>query len=149
MKTYVVNSGYQAAKLVKEGRRTSVLIHRLVAEHFLSKIAGANEVNHINQEKLDNSVDNLEWVTSAQNKQHSYKNGWTTYNEPSKGIKLGSTSKFHNVLWDKSRAKWIATVRHENHNHFQKRFDCEIDAARHVNWILDQLGLSDRPRNLV
>lgn len=149
MKTYQINSGYAAAKLVKDGQRTSVLIHRLVAQHFLSSAPGKNEVNHISQEKADNSVDNLEWVTSKENKAHSHENGWTVYNEPSKGVKLGSSSKYHNVLWDKQRQKWVGVVRHQSKNHFPKRFDSEQDAAKHVNWILDTLGLDDRPKNLV
>ena len=149
MKTYTINSGYQAAKLTKDGIRYSVLIHRLVAEAFLTKPQSAIEVNHKNQEKCDNSVDNLEWVTCSGNKRHSLDNGWTTYNEPSKGVKLGNTSKFHNVLWDKAREKWIGVVRHQKKNWFPKRFDSEADAAKHVNWILDTLGLTDRPRNLV
>lgn len=149
MKTYMINSGYTAAKLVKNGQRTSVLIHRLVAEHFLQPVTNAKEVNHKNHEKTDNSVDNLEWVTSSQNKHHSYQAGWNEYNEPSKGIKLGNTSKYHNVLWDTNRKKWVGVVRHNSKNHHQKRFDNELDAARHVNWILDTLGLFDRPRNIV
>lgn len=149
MKTYQINSGYPAAKIVKEGQRTSVLIHRLVAQHFLKPVAGKNEVNHINQEKTDNSVDNLEWMTSKENKAHSYANGWTEYNEPSKGIKIGKSSKFHNVLWDKNRNKWVGVVRHQKKNHFAKRFDSEVAAAQHVNWILDTLALHDRPRNPV
>lgn len=149
MKTFLNNSGYSCAKLVKEGLRTNVLIHRLVAQHFLIPAAGATEVNHINQEKLDNSVDNLEWVTSAENKAHSLNNGWTAYNKPSTGKKLGKSSQFHNVLWDKDREKWIGVVRHQSKNYYAKRFDTELAAAHHVNWILDQLGLTDRPRNLV
>ena len=149
MKTYVINSGYEAAKLVKDGVRYSVLIHRLVADHFLNKPIDSAEVNHKNQEKLDNTVDNLEWVTCSQNKQHSIHNGWTTYNEPSKGVKLGNSSKYHNVIWDKSRGKWVGVVRYQSKNHFPKRFDSEEAAAKHVNWILDQLQLVDRPRNLV
>ncbi len=106
-------------------------------------------MNHINHEKTDNSVDNLEWVSSSENKRHSIDEQWTEYNEPSKGKKLGNTSKFHNVLWDKSRNKWVGVVRHNSKNHYPKRFDSETAAALHVNWILDQLGLEDRPRNLV
>lgn len=149
MKTYQVNSGYLAAKLVKEGKRTSVLLHRLVAEHFLKPAPGKSEVNHKNHEKIDNRVDNLEWVSSKENKRHSKDEGWTLYNEPSKGIKLGNTSKYHNVLWDKSRGKWVGVVRFQKKNHHQRRFNTQEEAAMHVNWILDTLGLHDRPRNLV
>jgi hypothetical protein len=149
MKTYTINSGYKAAKLVKNGQRTSVLIHRLVAEHFLSNPLQKPEVNHKNQEKADNLVDNLEWVTSEENKAHSRNNGWSEYNVPTKGIKIGKSSQYHNVLWDKTRNKWVGVVRHEKKNHFPKRFDSEMEAAKHVNWILNTLGLNDRPRNPV
>lgn len=149
MKTYQINSGYSAAKLVKDGVRTAVLIHRLVAEHFIPNPLIKPEVNHKSQEKTDNSVDNLEWTTSEENKAHSRANGWNEYNVPTKGIKIGTSSKYHNVLWDASRQKWVGVVRHEKKNHFPKRFDLEVAAAQHVNWILDTLGLHDRPRNLV
>lgn len=149
MKTYKINSGYDCAKLRKDGKVTSILIHRLVASHFIPNPYSKNEVNHINHEKSDNSVGNLEWVTTSENKAHSLNIGWTKYNEPSKGIKLGKTSKYHNVIWDKTRNKWVGVVRHQSKNHFAKRFDTEEAAALHVNWILDQLNLKDRPRNLV
>ena len=149
MKTFTINSGYTAAKLVKNSQKTSVLIHRLVAGHFLPNPLQKPEVNHKNQEKADNSVDNLEWMTSEENKAHSRANGWTEYNMPSKGIKLGKSSKYHNVLWDKTRQKWVGVVRHEKKNHFPKRFGSEVEAAKHVNWILDKLGLTDRPKNIV
>ena len=149
MKTYQINSGYSAAKLVKDGARSSVLIHRLVAEHFLPNPLNKPEVNHKSQEKADNSVDNLEWVTSEENKAHSRANGWSEYNMPSKGIKIGKSSQYHNVVWDSSRQKWVGVVRHEKRNHFPKRFESEVAAAQHVNWILNTLGLHDRPRNPV
>lgn len=43
------------------------LIHRLVAEAFLPKPEGYNEVNHINEDKHDNRAENLEWCTHKQN----------------------------------------------------------------------------------
>ncbi len=149
MKTFVNNNGYLCLKLVKEGKRTHVLLHRVVAEHFLPNPEAKAEVNHEDGNKHNCALTNLSWVTSAENKAHAKEIGLWTYNKPSTGIKLGNTSQFHNVIWDKSRSKWIATVRHNSKNHFQKRFDNEIDAAKHVNWILDTLGLSDRVRNIV
>lgn len=51
-----------------------------MAQAFLNKPNGKNEVNHIDGNKLNNSADNLEWVTSAENKKHAqetelYKHG--------------------------------------------------------------------------
>lgn len=146
---YQINSGYLCVKLHNNKRRTSVLVHRMVANAFLPNPQCKNEVNHKDGNKQNNAVTNLEWVTSAENKQHAWKAGVYQIGAPTKGQKLGKHSKFHNVTFDTSRQKWVGCVRHEKTNHFPKRFLVEEDAARHVNWILDTLGLQDRPRNLV
>ena len=150
MKTYTINSGYHALKLVKNGVRTSVLLHRLVAEAFIPNPDNKSEVNHIDGNKENNSVDNLEWVTSSENKIHALRSGLRIYNEPYKGVKnINTASKFHNVSWDSSRRKWVGGLSVNNRRYKQKRFDCEIDAAKYVNSLLDELGFNDRPRNQV
>ena len=50
--------------------------HRLVAEHFIPNPNKYPVVNHINGNKLDNKVENLEWCTHAQNAQHAVANGF-------------------------------------------------------------------------
>ena len=46
-------------------------IHRLVAEAYIPNPDNLPEVNHIDENKLNNHVDNLEWVTRTQNNRHS------------------------------------------------------------------------------
>ena len=46
-------------------------VHRLIAFTFLPQIEGKNIVNHINSDKLDNRLENLEWVTRSENMKHS------------------------------------------------------------------------------
>ena len=54
-------------------RNTTTLVHRLVAETFLSNPQGYNEIDHRNHNKLDNSVENLRWCTHTENMQNSDK----------------------------------------------------------------------------
>lgn len=64
------SNNYQYITLCNDGIYKKEYIHRLVAMHFLDKTA--NEVNHKDGNKLNNNVDNLEWVTRSQNIKHAY-----------------------------------------------------------------------------
>lgn len=59
----------------KEGKKRSPRVHRLVAELFVIKREGANFVNHIDGNKLNNVAENLEWVTQSENVIHANKMG--------------------------------------------------------------------------
>jgi len=153
MKTYTINSGYECLKFTVNGVRTSHLVHRLVATAFiLTGCKDCTEVNHIDEDKQNNKSTNLEWCTSAQNKQHSISSG--TYDKifamkNSLGKKhLPSTySDYHNVTYSKARGKWIGCIRDKGKTYGFKRFDTEEEAALHVNYIIGKYGFTDRPKN--
>ena len=52
-------------------RNITTLVHRLVAEAFIDNPQGYTEIDHVNRNKLDNSVANLRWVTHSENMRNS------------------------------------------------------------------------------
>lgn len=68
-------NGYLYVNLYKDRKATKHYIHRIVAEAFISNPNGFKEVNHINCDKHDNSVNNLEWCDRKYNLKHSYEHG--------------------------------------------------------------------------
>lgn len=73
LKAGIVN-GYQRVVLCKEGNK-NFLVHRLVAENFIKNNDLSKQVNHIDGNKLNNMVENLEWCSPSENIQHAVKNG--------------------------------------------------------------------------
>lgn len=78
-------SKYWAVQLHTPSGRKRFLIHRLVAEAFIPNPEDRPEVNHIDGIKLNNIVNNLEWCTREENREHakllglySHKNNFTS-----------------------------------------------------------------------
>ena len=69
------SNGYLRADLYKNSVRNQVLVHRLVGMLFIPNPQNRNELNHINGDRTDNNVKNLEWSTRSENLLHSYQNG--------------------------------------------------------------------------
>ena len=66
--------GYKAIKLSCNGKAKHITIHKLVAEAFLYPYSG-EQVNHIDGNKTNNCVNNLEWCTGLENMRHGRRLG--------------------------------------------------------------------------
>lgn len=86
------NRGYLSVVV----RKKTHMLHRLVAQAYIPQPQGKDYVNHIDGNKLNNHVDNLEWCTIAENNQHARETG------------LHKTSKGHKLKYKSDETKKIA-----------------------------------------
>lgn len=67
--------GYRIVCLSRDGVSWAGTVHRLVAKAFIENPENKPEVNHKNGIKTDNRIENLEWATISENRQHAYDTG--------------------------------------------------------------------------
>lgn len=98
----------------RNGHRGTRKIHRLVAKSFIPNPDNKPEVNHISGNKTDNSVDNLEWVTTAENQRHAVAiglNDHSTYSagKPKRRVEIIETGQiFDSII---SCARYLGCTR--------------------------------------
>ena len=68
-------SNFGRVKSLKWGKKTYILVHRLVASVFLVNTNNYRTVNHKDGNKLNNNVSNLEWCSDSENLKHARDNG--------------------------------------------------------------------------
>ena len=77
--------GYCEVALTRDGYTRTMLLHRLIAEHFVPNPDGLPCVNHKNGVKSDNRIENLEWCTVSQNTKHAFDNNLGNFKSTAMG----------------------------------------------------------------
>jgi hypothetical protein len=91
IRSYILNQGgYCTVQLCVKQKRKAFALHRLVAIHFIPNPLNLPEINHLDFNKENNKINNLEWCTPKQNSIHRTINGKSKGGAP-KGNK--NTSK--------------------------------------------------------
>lgn len=75
MKQNIKNGYYYVCLTDINGKPSKKYVHRIIAQSFIDNQNNKKEVNHIDCNKLNNNIMNLEWTTRKENLQHSYDNG--------------------------------------------------------------------------
>ena len=75
LKIGITNCGYCKVQLHKDGRSQMKYVHRLVAEAFLPNPQNKPQINHIDGDKTNNLLSNLEWCSPGENQSHAIAKG--------------------------------------------------------------------------
>lgn len=75
LKCSLTTHGYKRVALNTGHKSTFKHIHRIVAEAFIPNPDNLPQVNHVDGDKTNNHVSNLEWCNNSQNQQHAYDTG--------------------------------------------------------------------------
>lgn len=79
-------NGYPGLILYRSGKRATRQVHKLVAMAFLPPRPGVTRVNHLDGDRTNNHVSNLEWATAKENTRHAWASGLCT---PPSGTRNG------------------------------------------------------------
>lgn len=111
--------GYLQVALTKEFKTKPCRVHRLVAQAFIPNQNNLPQVNHIDGNKENNNVSNLEWVSNYDNMQHSIKTG------------LRDTHKISKKLIEKNKRP---VNQYNLKGEFIKRWECikEAETTLHI-----------------
>lgn len=88
MKQHLDKDGYLVLNLSNNGIKKQCRVHRLVAIAFIPNPEGLATVNHINHNKLDNRVTNLEWLSNYDNAKDGCKYAPKFFGEKATAAKL-------------------------------------------------------------
>ena len=92
LKPSLIGKGYPAVSICYSKKKQKCeLIHKLVAFAFIPNLDNKPQVNHKDGNKLNNHIDNLEWVTIKENIQHA----WNTGLFEDKRKKVAASAKLH------------------------------------------------------
>lgn len=128
------NKGYFMVCLRVYGKYKTLSVHRLMALTFLENPNNYAYINHIDGNKLNNNIENLEWVSPRENIAHRVKS------------QKGKYSNYPGVSKDKRDGAWWAQINlpGENKNKNLGRFKTELEAAQAYQNAMKEYGIINK-----
>jgi hypothetical protein len=93
----LTKEGYFRYKLSNKNKEFFFFAHRLVAFAFIENINNKPQINHIDGNKINNKISNLEWVSGRENSCHKFK-------------KNNCSSRYVGVCFNKNKNKWESSI---------------------------------------
>ena len=130
LKPQFSENGYLHVTLSKNGKRVTRNVHRLIAETFIPNPLNLPQVNHINGDKTDCAVSNLEWSSAKDNTNHADNTGLRNIKGESHGMAKLSEAQVLEIraLQDKMLGTEIAKL-------YGVGKDCIYHIFRNTSWI--------------
>lgn len=91
--------GYYYVNLYKNHKRKTFTVHRLVATAFIANPENKSQINHIDGNKQNNCINNLEWCNQSENEQHKR----NVLNKAVRAVKCLEENKIFNSIANASR----------------------------------------------
>ena len=108
LKPKICRKGYYRVQLYHKTKGKHINIHRLVALAFIDNPNNLPQVNHVNGDKSNNSIWNLEWVTNDDNMKHAIENGLMNFHSKARVVRQytldGDFIREYKSVLDASRA---------------------------------------------
>lgn len=120
LKTALHRDGYELVYLSDKGFQKTTHVHRLVAKSFIQNPERKRTVNHIDGNKENNKVENLEWATHSENMIHAWDIGLNTYTEKARNINSKPVKVFNKVTKETT--------------HFSSAKKCSIEMGYSESW---------------
>ena len=129
LKPYKHICGYKMITLSKKNNRKNFLVHQLVAIAFLNHKPNGNNlvVDHIDNDKTNNNITNLQVVTHRENSSKEKRNDQKY------------SSKYTGVSWNKKQCKWQSAIYVDGKNIAIGLFDTEVEASNAYQYKLSKL----------
>lgn len=134
LKQYTDKCGYNVLTLSENGKRKNHFVHRLVAMTFIPNPNNLPQVNHKDENKANNCVDNLEWCS------RKYNMNYGTRNERASERMCGENNPNYGKTFSEETKKKMSEARkgkdnpnakpilmYDRESNFIKRFECARD----------------------